>query len=77
MLKLYNTLSRTKEEFKPIEEGKVRMYSCGPTVYHYMHIGNLRTFFFEDILLRVLRYNGYDVKYVMNITDVGHLVAGQ
>lgn len=51
------------------------MYSCGPTVYHYMHIGNLRTFFFEDILLRVLKYNGYEVKYVMNITDVGHLVA--
>ncbi|HMQ68654.1 MAG TPA: cysteine--tRNA ligase [Ignavibacteria bacterium] len=75
MLKLYNTLSRAKEEFTPIEEGKVRMYSCGPTVYHYMHIGNLRTFFFEDILLRVLKYNGYAVKYVMNITDVGHLVA--
>jgi len=75
LLKLYNTLTRTKEEFKPIESGRVRMYSCGPTVYHYMHIGNLRTFFFEDILLRVLKYNGYDVKYVMNITDVGHLVA--
>jgi cysteinyl-tRNA synthetase len=74
MIKLYNTLSRTKEEFIPIEEGKVRMYSCGPTVYNFMHIGNLRTFFFEDILLRVLRYNGYEVRYVMNITDVGHLV---
>ncbi len=75
MLKLYNTLSRTKEEFIPIEPGKVRMYSCGPTVYNFMHIGNLRTFFFEDILLRVLKYNDYRVKYVMNITDVGHLVA--
>lgn len=75
MLKLFNTLSRTKEEFIPIEAGKVRMYSCGPTVYHFMHIGNLRTFFFEDILLRVLKYNGFEVKYVMNITDVGHLVA--
>lgn len=74
MIKLFNTLSRTKDEFIPIEKGKVRMYSCGPTVYHFMHIGNLRTFFFEDILVRALRYNGYDVKYVMNITDVGHLV---
>ena len=75
MLKLSNTLSRTKEEFIPIEQGKVRMYSCGPTVYNFMHIGNLRTFFFEDILLRVLKYNGYEVKYIMNITDVGHLVS--
>ena len=75
MLKLSNTLTRTKEEFIPIEPGKVRMYSCGPTVYNFMHIGNLRTFFFEDILLRVLKYNGYDLKYVMNITDVGHLTS--
>lgn len=75
MLKLFNTLSRTKEEFIPIEPGKVRMYSCGPTVYNFMHIGNLRTFLFEDILLRVLKYNNYDVKYIMNITDVGHLVS--
>ena len=75
MLKLFNTLSRTKEEFVPIEPGKVRMYSCGPTVYNFMHIGNLRTFFFEDILVRVLKYNGYEVKYIMNITDVGHLVS--
>lgn len=75
MLKLFNTLSRTKEEFIPIEPGKVRMYSCGPTVYNFMHIGNLRTFLFEDILLRVLKYNDYDVKYIMNITDVGHLVS--
>ncbi|HMS63810.1 MAG TPA: cysteine--tRNA ligase [Ignavibacteria bacterium] len=75
MLKIYNTLTRSKDEFIPIEPGKVRMYSCGPTVYNYMHIGNLRSFFFEDILLRVLKYNGYEVKYVMNITDVGHLVS--
>jgi cysteinyl-tRNA synthetase len=75
MLKLYNTLSKTKEEFKPIEEGKVGMYCCGPTVYNYAHIGNLRAYFFEDILKRVLLYNGYDVKHVMNITDVGHLVS--
>lgn len=75
MLKLYNTLTRSKDEFKSIENGKVRMYSCGPTVYNYMHIGNLRSFFFEDILLRVLKYNGFEIKYVMNITDVGHLVS--
>lgn len=75
MLKLFNTLSRTKEEFTPIDPGRVRMYSCGPTVYNFMHIGNLRTFLFEDILLRVLKYNDYEVKYIMNITDVGHLVS--
>lgn len=77
MLSIYNTLKRAKEEFISIDPGKVRMYSCGPTVYNYQHIGNLRTFFFEDILLRVLKYNKYDVKYVMNITDVGHLVSDQ
>ncbi|MEO6693807.1 MAG: cysteine--tRNA ligase [Ignavibacteria bacterium] len=75
MLKLFNTLSRKKEEFIPIEYDKVRMYSCGPTVYNYQHIGNLRTFFFEDILYRTLKYNGFNIKYVMNITDVGHLVS--
>lgn len=75
MLKLFNTLTRSKEEFVPINSSEIRMYSCGPTVYDYQHIGNLRTFFFEDILLRVLKYNGYNVKYVMNITDVGHLVS--
>ena len=77
MLKLFNTLSRSKEEFIPVSPGKAGMYSCGPTVYNYQHIGNFRTFFFEDILLRVLRYNGIEVKYVMNITDVGHLVSDQ
>jgi cysteinyl-tRNA synthetase len=72
---LYNTLTRRKEEFIPIDEGKVRMYCCGPTVYNYAHIGNLRSYFFEDILKRVLLYNGYEVIHVMNITDVGHLVS--
>ena len=73
-MKLYNTLARQKEEFKPINEGTVSIYSCGPTVYQYAHIGNLRTYVFMDILRRVLKYNGYELKHVMNITDVGHLV---
>ncbi len=72
-LKLYNTLTRQKEEFKPIEENKVRMYSCGPTVYSYAHIGNFRAYILMDTLRRVLKYNGYKLKHVMNITDVGHL----
>lgn len=72
-LKLYNTLTREKEEFKPIINGKVGLYTCGPTVYNYAHIGNLRTYIFEDVLKRVLNYNNYEVKHVMNITDVGHL----
>ncbi len=72
---LYNTLTRKKEEFKPINEGFVGIYCCGPTVYDYAHIGNMRTFIFEDILRRVFLYNGYKVKHVMNITDVGHLVS--
>jgi len=72
MLKLYNTLSRKKEEFKPLKR-TVSLYTCGPTVYGYAHIGNLRTYLFEDILKRILRFNGYKVKHVMNITDVGHL----
>ncbi len=70
---LYNTLTRKKEEFKSIEPGKVKMYTCGPTVYHYAHIGNLRSYIMEDVLEKYLRYDGYDVKRVMNITDVGHL----
>ncbi|MFA6393366.1 MAG: cysteine--tRNA ligase [Patescibacteria group bacterium] len=73
MLNLYNTLTRKKEKFKPIKRGSVRMYACGPTVYNYAHLGNLRTYIFEDILKRVLLYNGFKVKHVMNITDVGHL----
>lgn len=72
-LKLYNTLTRKKEIFKSIEENKVKIYSCGPTVYYYAHIGNLRTYLFMDNLRRVLKYNGYDLLHVMNITDVGHL----
>ena len=73
-MKLYNTLHKKVEEFVPIEEGKVKMYTCGPTVYHYAHIGNLRTYISEDILEKSLKYLGYDVTRVMNITDVGHLV---
>jgi len=69
----YNTRGRRKEKFKPIQAGKVGLYTCGPTVYNYAHIGNLRTYVFEDILKRVLIYNGLQVKHVMNITDVGHL----
>ena len=72
-MKLYNTLSRTVEEFVPREEGKVAMYTCGPTVYHFAHIGNLRSYIMEDVLEKTLRFLNYDVKRVMNITDVGHL----
>ncbi len=71
---LYNSFSRTKEEFKSIFEYKVGLYTCGPTVYNFAHIGNLRSYLFEDWLKRVLIYNGYEVKHVMNVTDVGHLV---
>lgn len=70
---LYNTLTRKQEEFLPHEPGKVRMYTCGPTVYHYAHIGNLRSYLMEDVLEKFLRYAGYEVDRVMNITDVGHL----
>lgn len=72
---LYNTATRKKEEFIPRFEGKVSMYTCGPTVYHYAHIGNLRSYIMEDILEKYLRFTGYDVKRVMNITDVGHLTS--
>jgi cysteinyl-tRNA synthetase len=75
MLKLYNTLSRKKEGFKPLKNKKVGLYTCGPTVYWFAHIGNLRTYVFEDILKRALKYNNYQVKHVMNITDVGHLTS--
>lgn len=70
---LYNTLTRSKELFSPIQAESVGLYTCGPTVYNYAHIGNLRAYLFEDILKRVLTYNGFKVKHVMNITDVGHL----
>ncbi|MDD5947052.1 MAG: cysteine--tRNA ligase [Oscillospiraceae bacterium] len=72
---LYNSLTKQKETFTTVEEGKVKMYTCGPTVYHYAHIGNLRTYMMEDVLEKYLRYIGYDVLRVMNITDVGHLTS--
>lgn len=72
-MRIYNTLSKQIEEFIPYDDKEVRMYTCGPTVYNYAHIGNLRTYIFEDILEKTLRYIGYNVKRVMNITDVGHL----
>ncbi|MEM2089639.1 MAG: cysteine--tRNA ligase [Candidatus Pacearchaeota archaeon] len=77
MLKLYNTLTRKKEVFKPIDKVNkvVRIYSCGPTPYSYQHIGNLKAYIFADILKRVLLFNGYKVKHVINITDVGHLTS--
>ena len=75
-MKLYNTLTRQKEEFSTLDgTNKVRMYSCGPTVYNYAHIGNLRTYIFMDLLRRCLKYEGYKIKGVMNITDVGHLLS--
>jgi cysteinyl-tRNA synthetase len=74
-MRLYNTKSRLVEEFVPYEEGKVKMYTCGPTVYHFAHIGNLRSYICEDVLVKTMRYAGYDVKRVMNITDVGHLTS--
>ena len=74
-MKVYNTLDREKEEFTPLQGNLVRMYSCGPTVYSYAHIGNMRTYIFMDLLRRSLRYCGYKVKGVMNITDVGHLLS--
>ena len=72
---LYNSLTRTRQEFVPREPGKVKMYTCGPTVYHFAHIGNLRSYIMEDVLEKYFRYSGYDVKRVMNITDVGHLTS--
>ena len=72
-MKLYNTLTRKIEDFVPYEDGVIRMYTCGPTVYHYAHIGNLRTYIMEDVLEKSFKFLGYDVKRVMNITDVGHL----
>lgn len=74
-MKLYNTMSRCKDEFSPIQPPEVRIYSCGPTVYQYAHIGNLRTYIFMDLLRRALKFNHYALKHVMNITDVGHLVS--
>jgi len=73
-VKVYNTLSRKVEKFKPIKENVVKLYTCGPTVYDYAQLGNLRSFVFEDSLRRALEGAGYKVQHVMNITDVGHLV---
>ena len=75
MLKVYNTLTRRKEEFVPLNDKVVTMYSCGPTVYSYAHIGNMRAYLFMDSVRRTLKYNGYKLKGVMNITDVGHLLS--
>lgn len=72
---LYNSLSHKKELFTPIDPKLVKMYTCGPTVYHFAHIGNLRSYIMEDVLEKSLRYMGYPVKRVMNITDVGHLAS--
>lgn len=74
-MKIYNTLTHDIQEFVPRDNGKVSMYTCGPTVYHFAHIGNLRSYIMEDVLEKYLRYDGYDVKRVMNITDVGHLTS--
>ncbi len=74
-MKIYNTLSKKVEEFIPNDPNEVKMYTCGPTVYHYAHIGNLRTYIFEDVLEKTLNYLGYNVKRCMNITDVGHLTS--
>ena len=74
-MKLYNSATHKKEDFIPHEEGKVEMYTCGPTVYHFAHIGNLRSYIMEDVMEKYLRYEGYDVNRVMNITDVGHLAS--
>ena len=72
---LYNSATHKKELFVPNNPEQVKMYTCGPTVYHYAHIGNLRTYIMEDVLEKALRYQGYNVKRVMNITDVGHLAS--
>ena len=74
-INFYNTLTKTKEKFEPLEGNTVRMYSCGPTVYKDASIGNMKSYIFMDTLRRVLKYNGYNLKHAMNITDVGHLVS--
>ena len=75
MLRLYNTLTRKKEEFKPIKEKEVGMYTCGPTVYWFAHVGNFRSYLVADLMKRALIYNGFKVKHIINITDVGHLTS--
>ncbi|HLC72039.1 MAG TPA: cysteine--tRNA ligase [Candidatus Nanoarchaeia archaeon] len=76
-MKIFNTLTRKKEELQPIKKGVISLWACGPTVYNYAHIGNLRTYIFEDLLKRTLIYDGFKVNHVMNITDVGHLTSDQ
>jgi cysteinyl-tRNA synthetase len=76
-LTFYNTLTRRKEEFVPLTPGKVRMYCCGLTVYNYAHIGNLRTYIFEDVLRRLILFNGYDLMHIQNVTDVGHMTTDE
>src|SRR5690554_2927175 len=73
-LEVYNVLHRAKEPFEPLTEGKVNMYVCGPTVYDHAHIGHAKTYVSFDVIVRYLRYSGYDVLYVQNLTDVGHLL---
>ena len=72
-LKLFNSLTRKLEEFRPVHEGEARVYSCGPTVYNYPHIGNMRAYVFADVLGRTLSWKGYELTHIINITDVGHL----
>ena len=72
-MRLYNSLSRQVEEVVPVDGRQIRMYSCGPTVYRYIHIGNMRSFMLGDLIRRALRFEGYDVRWIMNITDVGHM----
>ncbi len=76
-VKLYNTLTKNKDEFTPLDGNEVKLYTCGPTVYNYAHIGNLRSYIFSDVLRRTLEYFHYDVKAVMNVTDVGHLASDE
>jgi len=73
-LELYNTLTKRREEFKPMQAGEVKIYSCGPTVYSHPHIGNFRSFLVADLLKRFFEFKGFKVIHIMNITDVGHLV---
>src|SRR3990172_1327842 len=72
---IYNSLTRRKDSFQPVEPGKMRMYNCGPTVYDQAHLGNMRTYVMADLLRRAFEYLGYDVQQVINITDVGHLTS--
>ena len=74
-LRLFNSLTRQTEAFEPVHPGEARVYTCGPTVYNFQHIGNMRAYVFADTLGRVLRFNGYELKHVINITDVGHLTS--